>query len=200
MGLEANTTVRIGRKKSSGEARLETAGIRFRGDMRLDIPFRAIRSVEAKDGRLAITHAEGVAVFELGDQAAKWADKIRIPKSRLDKLGVKAASRVAVVDVDDPDFVRELTVREATIVAAGKNLDLAFLGIESQTGLEMLAMMRQRLAPKGALWVVWPKGRPALTEDHVRRAALAIDLVDVKVAAFSATLSALKLVIPVAKR
>ena len=47
---------------------------------------------------------------------------------------------------------------------------------------------------------MWPKGRPELREDDIRRAALAIDLVDVKVAAFSATHSALKLVIPVAKR
>ena len=41
---------------------------------------------------------------------------------------------------------------------------------------------------------------PPTTEDDVRAAAFEADLVDVKVIAFSETLSALKLVIPLAKR
>ena len=63
-----------------------------------------------------------------------------------------------------------------------------------------LAALRGGLAETGAIWVVWTKGRKALTEDHVRRAALAQGLVDVKVMAFSDELSGLKLVIPVAMR
>jgi hypothetical protein len=59
---------------------------------------------------------------------------------------------------------------------------------------------RAAIAPDGAIGVVWPKGRPALKEDHVRSAAALAGLVDVKVAAFSATHSALKLVIPVKNR
>jgi hypothetical protein len=52
----------------------------------------------------------------------------------------------------------------------------------------------------GALWAVWAKGRKELNENHVREAALDAGLVDVKVARFSATHSALKLVVPKAKR
>jgi hypothetical protein len=44
------------------------------------------------------------------------------------------------------------------------------------------------------------EGRKELTEDHVRAAAKKSGLVDVKVVAFSATHSALKLVIPLARR
>jgi hypothetical protein len=47
---------------------------------------------------------------------------------------------------------------------------------------------------------VWAKGRKELNENHVRDAALDAGLVDVKVARFSATHSALKLVVPKAKR
>ena len=54
--------------------------------------------------------------------------------------------------------------------------------------------------PAGAIWVVWPKGRKELREDDVRNAAKAQGLVDIKVMSFSETLSALKLVIPVAER
>jgi hypothetical protein len=200
MGLEARCTVRIGRRSHEGKALLETSEILFRGEERLKIPFREIRSVKTRDGRLEVVHAGGTAVFELGDQAEHWAEKIRNPRSRLDKLGVKPGSRVAVVSVADPDFDRELRERGAEVLASGKDLDVAFLGATSVAGLARMKTLRARLKPAGALWVVWPKGRPELKEDHVRAAALKIDLVDVKVAAFSASLSALKLVIPVGKR
>ena len=48
--------------------------------------------------------------------------------------------------------------------------------------------------------MLWPKGQKRLTEGMIRDAALAQGLVDIKVAAFSETLSALKLVIPIARR
>ena len=57
-----------------------------------------------------------------------------------------------------------------------------------------------RIGGAGALWAVWAKGRKELNENHVRDAALAAGVVDVKVARFSPTHSALKLVVPKAKR
>ena len=41
--------------------------------------------------------------------AQKWLEKIRNPKSRADKIGVKAGQRVSVIGVDDAEFVNELT-------------------------------------------------------------------------------------------
>jgi hypothetical protein len=72
--------------------------------------------------------------------------------------------------------------------------------MERTGDLARLPALRDALKSDGALWVVWPKGRPAFREDDVRKAALRAGLVDVKVASFSDTLSALKLVIPVARR
>jgi hypothetical protein len=50
------------------------------------------------------------------------------------------------------------------------------------------------------VWVVWPKGRKELREDDVRAAGGPAGLVDVKVMAFSDTLSGLKMVVPLARR
>jgi hypothetical protein len=52
----------------------------------------------------------------------------------------------------------------------------------------------------GSIWVVWPKGREELKENDIIAAAKDAGLVDVKVAKFSETLSALKLVIPLSRR
>lgn len=127
---------------------------------------------------------------------------IRSPKSLLDKLGVKPGHVVSVLGVDDAGFRRDLAARAAAVSDGRprRGSDLVFLGAQTPAGLRRLARLRDAIAPDGAVWVVWPRGRPQLKEDQVRAAAIAAGLVDVKVAAFSATHSALKLVIPVKNR
>ncbi len=67
---------------------------------------------------------------------------------------------------------------------------------ELQAAIELL---RPRLAPAGFLWVSWPKKRSAtpteVTEGDIRRVALPMGLVDIKVWAVDDTWSGLKLVI-----
>jgi hypothetical protein len=52
----------------------------------------------------------------------------------------------------------------------------------------------------GAIWVIRPKGSPAISEGDVRKAGRNAGLVDTKVARFSETHTAEKLVIPVNRR
>lgn len=207
MGQEASCRVTFaparGRaQRGEGIAHLEPTEITFKGDLTLRIPFTSITAFDAKAGALRVTFADGVATFDLGPQAEKWALKIRYPKGRLDKLGVKPTSVVSVIGVDDPSFHEELQGRAASISIgrAKKSSDLIVFGATATSALDRLTPLRQSIVPAGAIWVVWPKGQKALREDDVRKAALAQGLVDVKVMSFSDTLSGLKLVIPVAKR
>jgi hypothetical protein len=61
-----------------------------------------------------------------------------------------------------------------------------------------LARDLTRIPKDGAVWIAWPKKASGIvtdiTEDVVRREALALGVVDVKVCAVDATWSALKLV------
>ena len=101
-------------------------------------------SVEAKDGQLRIVYSGGTAVFTLGDQAAKWADRIKNPKSRIDKLGIKPDHHVAVFNVKDVAFIKELRAR-ATFVSIAepiKNADAIFLGAMKLDGLTRTARAR----------------------------------------------------------
>jgi hypothetical protein len=120
-------------------------------------------------------------------------------RSLLEKLGVKDGTRVAVLDVDDEDFAAELQERAVTIVAQGP-ADVVVWAVDEAADLARIPSLIDWIRPAGALWAVWVKGRKELNENHVREAALDAGLVDVKVARFSATHSALKLVIPRAKR
>ncbi len=87
MGAEVQCTAHYQRRASEGRARLESDALLFRGGFRLAIPFATVTAVEACRGRLKVTFPGGVATFELGPRAGRWAQSIRAPKRLVDKLG-----------------------------------------------------------------------------------------------------------------
>jgi hypothetical protein len=123
-------------------------------------------------------------------------------RSRIDKLGLKDDMRVAVIGVDDRWIMRELKGRTTDIaeVRPRKETDMVLLGVDAPAKLKRLATLQERIKRNGMIWVIWPKGQQHIKGDMIRKAAIEHGLVDVKVMAFSETLSGLKLVIPVAKR
>jgi len=202
MGQEAKCRVRLGKTIAEGRALLESKELIFRGpDLRLNVPFAEMNSLEAVDGWLRFKFSQGAAAFELGAQAAKWADTIRNPKSLVDKLGVKPAMLVSVLGIGDADFRRQLDATTADVTdRAAKESDIIFLAADQPQTLEQLRDLSRAIKRNGAIWVVYPKGQKHITEGAVFAAGKRAGLVDVKVASFSATHTALKFVIPVNKR
>jgi hypothetical protein len=113
MGQEARCAIRLREKASEGKALLETDELVFRGDdgLRLKVPFKEMRAVEARDGALRFESPEGLVVIELGEQAENWAQRILHPKSLLDRLGVKEGMKVLVLGVEDEGFLADLRRR-----------------------------------------------------------------------------------------
>ncbi len=203
MGQEIHCKVRVGKTTADGKALLESTEIIFRGpDLRLKIPFRQVSSIVADDGWLRIESPEGPAAFHLGAQAPKWADKIKNPKSLLDKLGVKPGMRVSVYGIADDSFIRDLKRRTSDTSEGkpAKDSDLIFFGAERTEALDKLRDLPRSLKANGAVWIVYPKGRKDVTEAEVFAAGHRAGLVDIKVAGFSATHTALKFVTPVKNR
>lgn len=202
MGSEQLCTVRTAGKTSKGKALLETSEIIFRGDFRLKIPFASLQSTVVKDGELRLEWKDGSAIFELGDRAAKWADKILHPKSTTEKLGIKPGLTVSVLAIRDADFIRDL--RSSAKAFSNTKLladsDLIFMGASEAEDLGDMTGVLPSLAKSGALWIVYPKGKQEITEVQVIAAGRAAGLVDVKVVKFSQTHTALKFVRPKAKR
>lgn len=115
----------------------------------------------------------------------------------LDKLGVKPGSKIAIVNLEDAGFIKQLKERTSDIVA-GKprsKVDLVFVGAENAAGLRRLDELKTWIEPNGAIWVIRPKGgRSALRDIDVIDAGLAAGLVDNKIASFSDTHGAMRLV------
>jgi hypothetical protein len=202
MGQEVVCTMRWEGKSVRGKALLETTEIVFRGEERRKIPFSAIRGVEAKGGELRLKTDEGLVVFELGERAEKWREKIANPKSVMEKLGVKAGEPVVVFGKLGGEFLKRLKEQKSA-VALEKIVDgvgWIFFAVETRERLGEVKKIAGKMKGSAALWVVYPKGQKSITEMNVIGAGRKAGLKDVKVVGFSPTHTALKFVIPVEKR
>lgn len=120
----------------------------------------------------------------------------------IDKLGVKAGQRVAVLGVESAEFLKDLDARVPEY-SRGKRIadaDLIFFSAEARGDLSRLESLARSIARNGAIWVVYPKGQSHIREVDVIQAGKDAGLTDNKVCSFSATHTALRFVIPVAKR
>lgn len=203
MGAETKTEITVEGRTYRGTLQSESSFVLFRGEgYRLKIPLEDPGIWSVTDGELRVLLDSGPVTFALGSEAEKWLERIRNPRSRLDKLGVKADHAVAVMGEADADFLAELAGRlnNPPSRRLKQNLDLVFLFALTTVGLESLERVRGKIRPGGAIWIVHPKGVKTITQAAVMGAAKATGLVDVKVAAFSSTLTAIKTVIPLARR
>jgi hypothetical protein len=115
----------------------------------------------------------------------------------LDKLGVKPGAKVAVVDLDDPSFIKLLRERTSDIVKGKPRMpaDIVFIAANELPDLQRLKEVKSWIEPNGAIWVVRLKGgRGPLRDTDLIDAGLAAGLVDNKIASFSDTHGAMRFV------
>lgn len=121
----------------------------------------------------------------------------------LDKLGLRPGMRIALIDIDDAEIRPRIADRTSDITEGWPepDTDIILLGADTMDALGPLEALTTRIRLNGAIWVVSRKGKAATLRDvDIMDAAKAAGLVDNKVASFSATHTALRLVIPVARR
>jgi hypothetical protein len=118
-------------------------------------------------------------------------------KPLLDKLGVKPGSKVALLDLDDPHFLKLLRQRTKDIVTGKPRTpcDIVFIGARQTRDLRRLKEVKGWIEPNGAIWVIRLKGgRGSLRDTDLISGGLAAGLVDNKIASFSDTQSAMRFV------
>jgi hypothetical protein len=185
-------------------AHLDADAVRLRGPFRLDVPFTDIRELAVRGDSLRFDTPAGNVTLELGaSEAAKWLKAIREPKPLLAKLGIKRGMRVCLRGPLEADFVRDVAtlLDDAPATTLRGRFAAIVARLDAPAELATLATLRAHLEPAGMLWLIAPKGKSSpVPEAVLRQAYLAQGLVDVKVAAFSPTHTAVKVVIPVAQR
>ena len=119
-----------------------------------------------------------------------------------EKLGIKPGQRVAVLGVEDAEFQRDLEaiVSDYSRGDRASDADLIFFSAEAKEDLSKLKSLSRSICKSGGIWVVYPKGQTHIREIDVINAGKSAGLTDNKVVRFSATHTALRFVIPLAKR
>ena len=173
-----------------GRLQWESPKLIFRGASRRVFEGEPLKGLTVDGGDLVL--ADG-SRFTLGAvQAPRWAHAILNPPGRLDKLGVKAGMKVAILGLEDPDFTAELAGR-ANLSNDFSELDILVSSADSAADLARIPELIPMLAERGALWTVSLKGKLLRVKDvEVMAAAKAHGLVDNKVCAFSDTRTALR--------
>jgi hypothetical protein len=120
----------------------------------------------------------------------------------IDKLGVKPGQKIAVLGVESAEFLSDLAARVPDYSRGQRvaGADLIFFSAEAAKDLANLKSLSRSIEKSGAIWVVYPKGQTHIREVDVINAGESAGLTDNKVCSFSATHTALRFCIPVAKR
>jgi hypothetical protein len=205
VGAEATCVLRENGARHEGRALLETDELIFRGadGYRVKLPLASLRNPRASGGDLLIDAPSGALAIELGGKAGLWAERIRSPKGLIDKLDLKPTHSVAMIGGTDAAFVKQLATRVHSIAQGktAKGTNVVFLWADTPASLKKLASIANSVARDGAIWVIHPKGAASKVKDtDVFAAAKKAGLIATKVARFSETHTAEKLVIPVSKR
>jgi hypothetical protein len=201
MGLEKKCVAWLDGQVSEGKCQLESEHLSFRGEFKVTIPFASIRHLNAGEGKLSVAFNAGTLILDLGSAATQWAEKIKKPKSLLEKLGIKDGIKVNIQGVRNKEFLKQLKQQKVDVSKKlSKGSELILLQVDSKNELDGVNAAAKNLAPNGALWIVYPKGKDEIKQDDIFKAGKSAGLVDVKVVSFSPTHTALKFVIPVSKR
>jgi hypothetical protein len=123
-------------------------------------------------------------------------------RSLLDKLGVKPGQRICLLGVEDAAFLKDLADRVPEFVREKppSGADMILLGAENRKALARVKSLASAIQKGGAIWIVYPKGQTHIREADVRAAGSSAGLTDNKVCRFSETHTALRFVIPLARR
>jgi hypothetical protein len=202
MGQEARCRVEIDGVGAEARVLLESEELVVRGEGRRKIPFAEMTRVESAGGNLMIEHGGRRVVLALGDRAATWAERIRNPRTLLDKLGVKPGARVSLLGIADDGFRALLRTRTEDIAdgEAAPESDLVLFGVDTVEDLDRVGSLEASIKRDGGIWMVSPRGRSDLTEADILAAGRAAGLVDTKVARFSDTHTAHRFAVPKARR
>ena len=115
---------------------------------------------------------------------------------QLQKLGLEPGVRLRVLGAD-PDWSFAEPLEGVDLVDEGP-CDIALVFVRELVELDTVVRWGELVYPSGALWTAWPRKAAGhvseVDENAIRDAALAVGMVDVKVAAIDDDWSGLKVV------
>ncbi len=196
MGREAQCACDWNGTKTEVKALIEPPELILRGGIRKRVPISAMKQIRAEGERLRFKFGGEPVALDVGREfAAKWAKALLTPPPSLaKKLGISAESTVRMIGTVDDEALNKAISEAKDVTTLSGDVILARV----KTPSELMAALKKcadDLSRGVPIWFIYPKGPGhALNEHIVRSTALATGIVDTKVAAVSAALTALRFV------
>lgn len=208
VGYEAKCRVRVvengAAREADGTVLLETDELVVRGDARVRVKRADIQRIARRAGAVTVTSPRATITLSLGEPAAeRWEKKLgEAPKRLIDKLDVKPGAAVLLIGTHDDALCAQLAERTSVVSRArtSKNRDVVFVDVRGAADMSRIARANSAITDDGAIWVVHPKGPNGVADTTIFAKAKELGLTATKVARVSDTLTAEKLVRPVASR
>lgn len=197
MGREARCGATWGAQHGDVTAHLDSTELAVRGAFRARAPLGSLRDVRVDGDSLRFRAGEDDVALMLGAAAPRWAAALVAPPPSLAaKLGITATTRVLIDGALDDDALAAAVATGTR--TTGDDADVIVSRVDDAGALARIAGERRELLERGVpLWVVYTKGKGApLGETAVLALLRERGLLDLKVAAVSPALTALKFVRP----
>jgi hypothetical protein len=208
VGYETKCRVRVVEDGATREADatvlLETDELVVRGEARVRVQRTDIQRIARHAGAVTVTSPRATVILSLGEPAAeRWEKKLgEAPKPLVDKLDLKPGASVLLIGTHDDTLCAQIAERTSKVSRAStaKNRDVVFVDVRGNADMSRIDRASAAIADTGAIWVVHPKGPNGVADTAIFAKAKALGLTYTKVARVSDTLTAEKLVWPVASR
>lgn len=145
----------------------------------------------------------GEEIVHLDGTAVPWTEsRGRVPRSRLDRLGVRAEHIVATLGRVEERFLDELRNRLSEVVTGSvpAGADIIFLAASQREELGRVPGLAHFISPGGVLWVIRPRSGREITEQDVAVSAKAAGMLLGRGVRFSPTHTADRLTPPGGRR
>jgi hypothetical protein len=196
MGREASCLCEWNGVAARVKAVLEPPELILRGEIKRRVPFATMQQVAAQGARLRFRVDGEAVILELGEAlACGWAQALLKPPPTLaQKLGIVPGCAARVLGTIDDDALSDALSGARRVTRGAVDVMVARVNTQAEID-DAWKKAAAQVANGAALWMVYAKGRGhAIDESDVRAAGIAAGFVDVKVAAVSAQLTALKFV------
>lgn len=162
MGRELQCNVQLGKQSGLSTAHLDSTGIQVRGSIRGKWLPAQLGDLAVRNDSLVASTPDGVLSISLGKiEAEKWLHALKNPKSRAEKLGLKAKMRVYVFSghSEDGDEISE-EILSADCIASKRidDADLMFMPVMNSKALNDFSKFSADVIHTQHVWVLREKG------------------------------------------
>lgn len=191
MGRELQCNVQLGKQSGRATAHLDSTGIQLRGSIRGEWQLVQLDDLAVRDDILVASTPDGTLSISLGKiEAEKWLHALKNPKSRAEKLGLKAKMRVYVVS-DNNEISEEILSADCVVSKRVDDADLMFMPVMNSKALNGFKKISADADRTQHVWVLREKGSAAkVPEKMIFEAAAAAGFKPTKTLRWSEELTA----------